>query len=71
MQETKDYIYNNVKLYMEKKRIYLDPTLNLAKFSQIVGTNTTQCPCPVAFRPLSLSEKESPAFLFFFFFQAA
>lgn len=26
---------------MEKKRIYLDPTLNLAKFSQIVGTNTT------------------------------
>ncbi len=34
-------IYKNVVYQLEIKKIYLDPKLSLAKFSSIVGTNTT------------------------------
>lgn len=41
MQDSKDYIYEKVLMQLEKQRIFLDVDLTLAKFSKVVGTNTT------------------------------
>lgn len=34
-------LYNKVKYYLEEEKVYLNPELSLAKFSLIVGTNTS------------------------------
>lgn len=37
----KSFIYERVLYNLDIKKVYLDPTLSLIKFSSIVGTNTT------------------------------
>lgn len=36
-----DIIERKVKVFLEEKKIYLDPTMSLQKFSAITSTNTT------------------------------
>lgn len=35
------HLYDKVKYYLDKEKIYLNPKLSLANFSLIVGTNTS------------------------------
>ena len=37
----KDILERKVKLYLEEKKIYLDPKMSLQKFSSLTSTNTT------------------------------
>lgn len=37
----KDIIERKVKNFLEEKKVYLDPTMSLQKFSSITSTNTT------------------------------
>lgn len=34
-------LYNKVKYYLDEEKVFLNPKLSLAKFSLIVGTNTS------------------------------